>query len=45
VEMGGTMNDQRVNEVRRNPPVDRLATVGLTVAILLLAAAVVAYLV
>ena len=39
------MNDQHVHEVQRNRPVDRWAAVGLTIAILLLAAAVILYLI
>ena len=38
------MDDQRFQEAKANGPVDRLAAVGLVLAILLLVAAVVVYL-
>jgi hypothetical protein len=39
------MDDQRLHEAQANGPIDRLAAVGLLLAILLLVAAVVVYLI
>ena len=39
------MDDQRIHEAQANGPIDRVAAVGLLLAILLMVAAVVVYLI